>query len=499
MIHNRGSGVLLHITSLPSPYGIGDFGPSAYRFADSLAKARQRYWQFLPLNPTQIVHFNSPYYSPSAFALNTLLISPDLLVREGFLEADDLEPMPLFPEKRVAFEAVTWYKDRIFAEAFYRFEYAAPSFGYERFCADNRWWLKDHALFTAIKALYRDQEWSKWPEEIRNRDPDALLEVRERLSDRIEKEYFLQYLADRQWSALHRSCTDLGIQIIGDIPIYVAYDSADLWANPGIFKLDSEMRPTVVAGVPPDCFSRTGQLWGNPVYRWSRHAEEGYDWWMSRIGRSAELYDIFRIDHFRAFADYYEIPAGARTAEDGSWVDGPGAKFFSALARRFPCFPIIAEDLGVNTPAVQALLDRFDFPGMKILQFAFGEGLPESPHIPHNYLKNLVCYPGTHDNNTIRGWFEEEASEEERRNLSAYVGREVNAESVHREFIRLAMTSVARIAIISMQDILGLGSEARMNFPSTTGGNWEWRMTLRQYEEAPFDELRRITILSGRG
>ena len=279
-------------------------------------------------------------------------------------------------------------------------------------------------------------------------------EMRRLLADRIQKEKFLQYLAARQWSALHRYCTDLGVQVIGDIPIYVAYDSVDVWRNPEIFKLDEDLRPTVVAGVPPDIFSKTGQLWGNPVYDWPALRERGYDWWMRRIRRSGELYDLFRIDHFRAFADYYEIPAGDKTAEHGTWVDGPGTDFFEVLARQFPCFAIVAEDLGANTPAVQVLLDRFGFPGMKILLFAFGEGLPRSAHIPHNYVPNLICYTGTHDNNTARGWFEEEASEEDKQRFFAYIGREVTADEVPRELILLAMRSVARTSIIPMQDIL---------------------------------------------
>lgn len=499
MIHTRGSGVLLHITSLPSGYGIGDFGPSAYRFVDALTEARQHYWQILPLNPTRVEHASSPYYSPSAFGINTLLISPDQLIRDEFLRQADLEPLPGLPEGWVAYEAVAWYKDRLFSAAYQRFLHAGPpERGYEEFCSRNAWWLEDHARFVALKDHFRGQEWNRWPEGIRTRQPESLKEMRRLLADRIQKEKFLQYLAARQWSALHRYCTDLGVQVIGDIPIYVAYDSVDVWRNPEIFKLDEDLRPTVVAGVPPDIFSKTGQLWGNPVYDWPALRERGYDWWMRRIRRSGELYDLFRIDHFRAFADYYEIPAGDKTAEHGTWVDGPGTDFFEVLARQFPCFAIVAEDLGANTPAVQVLLDRFGFPGMKILLFAFGEGLPRSAHIPHNYVPNLICYTGTHDNNTARGWFEEEASEEDKQRFFAYIGREVTADEVPRELILLAMRSVARTSIIPMQDILGLGAEARMNYPSTSDGNWEWRMTPAEFADAPFDRLRRLTELCGR-
>ncbi len=499
MIHTRGSGILLHVTSLPSAYGIGDFGPAAYRFVEALERARQHYWQILPLNPTRARYGNSPYSSPSAFAINTLLISPELLARDGFIAPEDLEPHPDLPEDRVAFEAVAWYRERLLGLAHRRFCESEPESDYESFCTRAAWWLDDHALFTALTDHYHDLPWNRWPEEVRTRLPEALEEMRERLTDRIGKEMFFQYLADRQWSALRRHCTDRGVQVIGDIPIYVAYESADVWANPGIFKLDGNLRPTVVAGVPPDIFSSTGQLWGNPVYDWAALQAQGYDWWVRRIARSGELYDLFRIDHFRAFADYYEVPAGDATAERGTWVDGPGADFFEALARRLPCFAIVAEDLGANTPAVQGLLDRFDLPGMKILLFAFGEGIAKSAHIPHNYIPNLICYTGTHDNNTSRGWFEEEASEEDRERLYAYIGKEVGADTVHRELVRLGMTSVARVCIVPMQDVLGLGAAARMNYPSTAEGNWVWRMTPEEFDEAPFEWLRGLTVLSGRG
>ena len=499
MIQVRGSGILLHITSLPSEYGIGDFGPAAYRFVEALEQARQHYWQILPLNPTQAGYAHSPYSSPSAFALNTLLISPEMLVRDGLLRKSELEPAPEFSERRTAYKAAAWYRERLFSMAYRRFRGSGPDREFETFCDASRWWLDDHALFVALKDHFHGEAWDRWPEEIRSRQPEALKEMRELLEERIRKEKFLQYVAARQWSALRRHCARHGIQVIGDIPIYVAYDSGDVWANPGIFKLDENLRPNVVAGGPPDIFSKTGQLWGNPVYDWPVLKKLGYDWWVRRIARSGELYDLFRIDHFRAFADYYEVPAGDATAEHGTWVDGPGADFFETLARRFPCFAIVAEDLGANTPAVQARLDRFDLPGMKILLFAFGGGIEKSPHIPHNYVPNLICYTGTHDNNTARGWFEEEASEEDKARFFAYIGRKVGADEVHRELIRRAMTSVARVCIIPMQDLLGLGSEARMNYPSTTEGNWVWRMTPEEFAGAPFEWLRGLTELTGRG
>lgn len=357
MIQTRGgSGILLHITSLPSPYGIGDFGPAAYRFVEALERARQHYWQILPLNPTEAAYAHSPpYSSPSAFAANTLLISPEMLIREGYLRKSELEPAPGFPDGRAAYEAAVWYHERLFAAAYERFRYSGPDRRFEAFCDGGAgWWLDDHALFVALKDHFRGQAWTRWPDEIRAREPEALKEMRELLDDQIRKEKFLQYIAARQWSALRRYCTDHGIQVIGDIPIYVAYDSVDVWANPpGIFKLDEDLRPTVVAGVPPDIFSKTGgQLWGgNPVYDWAALRKRGgYNWWAGRLARSGELYDLFRIDHFRAFADYYEIPAGDPTAEHGTWVDGPGAGFSRRSSESTPALPSSPKTWGGRTP-----------------------------------------------------------------------------------------------------------------------------------------------------
>ncbi len=498
MIRTRGSGVLLHITSLPSPYGIGDLGPSAYRFVDFLVDAGQTYWQILPLNPTRVIYASSPYCSPSSFANNSLLVSPDLLVEDGLLDATDLKPVPSFPGARVDYVAVTTYKERLFDRAYERFRRVEGTCGYERFCAENAWWLEDHALFVALKARFGGLAWNEWPRRIRDRKPDALEEERDRLADRMEREKYLQYLFDRQWSALRRYCARSGVQIIGDIPIYVAYDSVDIWKNPDIVKLDTHLRPTVVAGVPPDRFSETGQLWGNPVYDWEALRARGYDWWLQRIARAVSLHDMVRIDHFRGFIDYWEVPAGEPTAERGTWVDGPGMDFLLRLARRSPCLPIIAEDLGANTPPVQQALDRLDLPGMRILLYAFGRALPESPHIPHNHIRHCILYTGTHDNNTVRGWFDREASREDKNRFFDYIGRRVPPGRVHWEFIRLAMSSVAGIAIIPMQDLLGLGEEARMNLPGTTEGNWEWRMLQEQFAGAPTDALRLMTVLSGR-
>jgi len=497
-MNQRGSGILLHVTSLPSAYGIGDLGPEAYRFVDLLANAGQRYWQILPLNPTCPGFGNSPYQSTSAFAGNTWLISPEQMVADGLLDPGDIRDPPAFPEDRVDYRAIVDHKKGLFGRAFERFRERGPDFHYKEFAARNVSWLDDYAIFVALRERFAGKVWGDWPSDIRDRHQDALRTYGTELADRILEEKFLQYIFDRQWKSLKNHCRSRHIQIIGDLPIYLTYDSVDLWANPGLFKLDGQKKPAFVAGVPPDDFSATGQLWGNPVYDWPALRDRGYDWWIRRVRRSAELYDLFRIDHFRAFADYYEIPAGDGTAERGTWVDGPGPDFFETLARHLPCFSIVAEDLGANTPAVQELLDRFGFPGMKILLFAFGEGLPRSAHIPHNYVPNLICYTGTHDNNTARGWFEEEASEEDKQRFFAYIGQEVPADEVAGELILLAMRSVARISIIPMQDILGLGEEARMNYPSTSEGNWEWRMTPAEFSGAPFARLLRLTELCGR-
>ncbi|MBE0478944.1 4-alpha-glucanotransferase, partial [Candidatus Aerophobetes bacterium] len=411
----RTNGVLVHITSLPSPYGVGDVGPEAYKFVDFLAEAKQNFWQLLPLTPTHPVYGNSPYTSSSAFAANSLLISPDMLINQGFLEKKDVRPVPSFPQGWCDYQEATSFNAGILNCAYERFcAKKEKDYEYERFCKENSAWLEDYVLFVALKERFEKRAWVTWPPEVRDRKRHALAALKEELRERIKQEKFFQYLFFSQWRALKRYCNEKGIQIIGDVPIYVNYDSADVWANPEIFKLDEEKKPSVVSGVPPDYFSKTGQLWGNPIYRWEALEHTGYRWWVQRVKHNLTLFDVVRVDHFRGFMACWEVPAGERTAVKGKWVEAPGEDFFHTLGRHLPYLPIIAEDLGVITPDVREVMQKFDFPGMRVLLFAFGEDNPAHPYLPHNYVKNCVVYTGTHDNNTARGWFEKEAAMEEK-------------------------------------------------------------------------------------
>ncbi|MDI6876982.1 MAG: 4-alpha-glucanotransferase [Methanomicrobiales archaeon] len=493
IMKTRRSGIFLHIASLPSPFGIGDLGSGAYRFADFLKESGQTYWQILPLNPTREPCGNSPYDSPSGFAYNTLFISPERMVQEGLLDQSSLEIVAEYPESRIDYGSVCAHKAHISHVAYEEFRTSALSCEFQSFCARNAYWLDDYALFAALTAHYEEQPWTAWPPEIRDREPGALAAVREELRDRIEQEKFLQFVFHRQWTDLKDYCHRRGIYIVGDIPIYVSYNSVDVWTLPHLFQLDGEKRMTRVSGTPPDIFSATGQLWGSPVYRWDAMREEGYAWWKQRIRRTLEMYDYVRIDHFRGFFQYWEVPAGDATAEHGQWVDGPGEEFFRALEQDIPSLPLIVEDPGANPPDIQQTIDHFGFPGMRVLVFAFGEDLPRNPFIPHNYDRNLIVYTSTHDTNTARGWFEQEAAPEDRERLFRYLGREIDADEVSGELVRLAMQSVANTAILPMQDLLGLGAEARINRPATTSGNWRWRLTPEQLASAPKERLREMT------
>jgi 4-alpha-glucanotransferase len=495
----RGSGILLHLTSLPSCYGVGDLGPEAYRFADFLARTRQTYWQLLPLNATSSQFGNSPYSSSSAFAGNPLLISPDLLVEEGLLSRDDLRELPSFPQKRVNYPLTAKHKRRLLERAYERFRDGATTDPlFESFCRDNADWLDDYALFAALRERFRDKSWVAWPTELKERNASALAQWGSRRREEITKQRFLQYIFFQQWTALKSYCNRKKILLIGDLPIYVDYDSADVWANSRIFKLDAEKRPTVVAGVPPDYFSATGQLWGNPVYDWEALRTSAYRWWLDRLRLNCLRFDRLRLDHFRGFVAAWEVPAGAADATNGRWVEAPGSDFFDTVVREFPTSRFIAEDLGLITPDVRELMTRFGFTATKVLLFAFGPDLPQNPYAPHNYERNSVVYTGTHDTNTVRGWFEKEASREERWRFFDYLGRKVRASQVHWEMIKLAWLSVAKTAITPMQDLLGLGAAARMNRPSTPLGNWEWRLAPERVTTSLADELTRLTELSGR-
>jgi 4-alpha-glucanotransferase len=494
----RGSGILLHVTSLPSPYGIGDLGPGAYRFVDFLTETKQSFWQILPLNPTDPAYGSSPYHSISAFASNPLLINPELMVADGLLTKSDVGTVPDYPKGRVAYPAAIAFKERLFHLAHERFKSKRDTHDYERFCSDNSSWLDDFALFVALKTHFHGKVWTEWPQEVRDGQPEALDVLRGQLHERIELHRFLQYLFFQQWGSLKAYCNQRGIQIFGDIPIYVEHDGVDVWRNPEMFNLDSDKRPLVVAGVPPDYFSETGQLWGNPIYRWEALKDRGYAWWIQRVEHNLKLLDLIRIDHFRGLIGYWEVPVGEKNAINGRWVEAPGENLLNVLYKRFPHLPVVAEDLGVITPDVREIMHQFELPGMKVLVFAFGEDLPTNPYIPHNLPRNCVLYTGTHDNNTVRGWFEREATPEIKERLFRYLGREVPAEDIHWELIRLAMMSVANMVIFPMQDILGLGEEARMNRPATKEGNWRWQLLPDQLTPSVAERLLEMTERYGR-
>ena len=494
----RGSGILIHITSLPSSHGIGDMGPDAYAFVKFLVETRQSYWQILPLNPTDTIHHNSPYSSLSAFAGNPLIISPDLLAREGYLKDEDVASPPRFPNESVDFPAVISYKEKLFHLAVNRFKQRKDKSDYERFCLENSEWLDDFSLFMAIKSRFQGQSWDRWPRGLRDRQPEAIKEMRKLLHERIEREKFFQFLFFEQWYALKRFCHQHGIQIIGDIPMYIAHDSADVWISPKLFKLNHRKRPRVVSGSPPDTFFEAGQVWGTPVYQWDVLKKTGYEWWCKRLENSLRLHDFIRIDHFRGFVAYWEVPADKKTAVKGQWVDGPAADFFDALFKKFSCLPIIAEDLGMITAEIRELINRYDFPGMRPLIAAFSENPATHSSAPHNVERHSVVFTGTHDFNTVRGWFENDANPKNKECLFRYLGRMVPVEDIHWEFIRLAMMSVANTVIIPMQDVLGLDMTARMNRPGTVNGNWEWRLSLEKLTLSITEKLKGMTELYGR-
>jgi len=486
VLSQRASGVLLHPISLPGFHGCGDLGPEAHRFAQWLSGAGQRFWQMLPVGP--LGYGNSPYSALSAFAGNPLFVSLDRLVDEGLLPRGAVADPPRFSPTHTDYAAARAWREeklRIAFDAFGKRTSDHPS--YDVFCSQNASWLEDFALYSAIKRARRDRPWTEWEPELRMRDPQALDKARHALRREIDQQRFEQFLFARHWQVLKGHCATLGVALIGDLPIFVAHDSADVWAHREMFFLDEQGQPTVIAGVPPDYFSATGQRWGNPLYRWDEATPR---WWLSRFTHLLQMFDALRLDHFIGFTRYWEIPATEPTAINGRWVPGPGARLFERLGNA----PLIAEDLGAVTPEVTALRDRFGFPGIKLLQFAFGTD-PQAPtFLPHNYDRNSVAYTGTHDNDTTRGWFEK-LDEKERRHALDYLG--TAGREIDWEMIRAVWSSVANIAIAPMQDLLGLGSEARMNLPGTSQGNWEWRLA-----ESPDAQLQRrlqhLTQLYGR-
>jgi 4-alpha-glucanotransferase len=494
----RGSGILLHVTSLPSPYGIGDMGPQAYGFVDFLSEARQAYWQVLPLTATDYQYECSPYNCMSAFAGNKYLISPELMVKHGYLSRSELKTAPKFARRAAEFPVAAAYREYLFDKAYVRFTRRRQYAGYIRFCKDNRSWLDDYALFAVLKRSFHNAVWNQWPAPIARRDPYVLRSLRKLLKPAIEREKFIQYVFAQQWAELKKYCNRKKISVIGDIPIYVDFNSVDVWVHPEMFKLDKNGNPTHVAGVPPDYFSRDGQLWGNPLYCWPLMAKNKFRWWSDRIGHNLRRFDIVRMDHFRGFVAYWQVGAGSKTARRGTWVKVPAVKLFRKLKKRFDGLPIIAEDLGTITPDVRALMHRFGLPGMRVLLFAFGDGDSANPYLPHNHVEDCVVYTGTHDNNTVRGWFEQEASIREKKMVSAYVGKRITARNVHEVFVLMAMGSVANTVIIPMQDVLGLSAKARMNRPATIRGNWRWRLIPGQLSSTTAVRLGAMTAMYGR-
>ncbi len=488
----RGSGILCHITSLPSAYGIGDLGPEAFRFVDLLAQARQKYWQILPLNPTDAIFYESPYSSLSAFAVNPLFISPERLADDGLLTKDDIAAPPFEQNGSVDYEAVKKYKMDALAIAFKRWTSTSDK-DFDDFEKEHSFWLDDYALFSVLKDQFDGASWVDWPVELRDRHTSALAQKRKELAEKILFVKFHQYLVHKQWKALKAHCAARNVKIIGDLPIYVEHGGVDVWCSPELFKLNEVKRPYVVAGVPPDYFSKTGQRWGNPIYNWEKMQQNKFAWWSNRLAQNLKLFDIVRIDHFRGLVAYWEVPAEEKTAVKGEWVKVPTDDFIAALQKACPNFNVIAEDLGLVTQDVIDTLERNELPGMKVLQFAFGDSLETNAFLPHNYEENCITYTGTHDNNTTLGWYHEEATDKDRWNLGAYFSKEITEDNVVDNLIELALSSRANVAIVPVQDILGLDETHRMNTPGTTEKNWMWRLAKNQLAPENLQWLAELT------
>jgi len=496
-VKERKAGILLHITSLPSPYGIGDVGVEAKAFADFLYRSKQKYWQILPLNPTEGGQGHSPYSAISGMAGNTLLISVDQLAKEGLIDKKELSKYHLPNEGKVDYKAVESFKEELLNKAYWCYLKQDNRKDYQDFCAKESYWLDDFAMFILLKQLNEGKPWFQWKDEYKLRDQEALHLLQKENEDELYRIKWLQYIFDKQWKQLKSYCNERNISLIGDLPIYVSYDSADVWSNNEIFAIDESGNATGIAGVPPDAFSADGQLWGMPVFKWDILKERNYDWWISRIKRNIELFDLVRIDHFRAFAAYWEVPANSSTAKNGEWKQGPGSDFFKAVKEALGELPFIAEDLGDVDDTVFSLRDEFALPGMKVLQFAFGNDLPQSVHIPHNHSKNFIVYTGTHDNNTTRGWYKD-ADEHTRRLLNEYAGKDITEEEVHWVLCKMAYASVATTVILPLQDVLNLDETARMNIPASTESNWAWRVTPGQVNKTTEDKLKKLVYMFNR-
>ena len=482
MEFERSAGILLHPTSLPGKFGIGDLGNEAFKFIDFLVQAGQKLWQVFPLGPTG--YGDSPYQCFSAFAGNPLLISPEKLKENGFLSDEESNTPFESDPKKIDYGKVIDFKKSLLQKSYKNFSSNSNGLekDFEKFCKEHTEWLDDFSLFMACKDHHNGNVWSSWEKGLVQREESALNQWKKKLSDEIQYQKFVQFIFFRQWKAVRGYANEKGIKIIGDMPIFIAYDSSDLWSNKELFTVDEEGKLTFVAGVPPDYFSSTGQLWGNPLYKWDVMEKDDFIWWRKRFSSLFELVDIVRVDHFRGFEAYWKVPGDAKTAESGKWIKAPGEKLFNTLKKHLGDLPILAEDLGVITPPVEALRDQFGFPGMKVLQFAFGTGM-ERKFLPHNFVPTCVVYTGTHDNDTTRAYFEKEMKKEGNIYKHAQMYLNYFGDNILSELIRAAYASVAAIVIIPMQDILNLGGEARMNFPSTTGGNWTWRFTWDQISE----------------
>lgn len=489
---SRTSGVLLHVTSLPSPYGVGDFGPTAMSWLDRLSHAGQSWWQALPLGPTG--YNNSPYQPLSSFAGNVLLLSPDWLMEDDLLKASECAHDP-FPEAAVDYAAAVAFKHRLMETAWKRFKAGGRSEwrrAYEQYCYDQKHWLDDYAAFQALKAKFGNIHYLQWPAELVNRNSVALERTRRELSDEIGQITFAQFLVFRQADRLKAYAHKNGLRLVGDLPFFVSDDSSDVWSHPELFLLDEQHRPLVVAGVPPDYFSAQGQLWGNPLYDWGVLRQSGYRWWIDRVRSLLTHVDLIRLDHFRGFVAAWHVPATAVTAETGHWVPGPAADLFHAVENELGGLPFIAEDLGMITSDVYALRDQFHLPGMRILQFAF-DGHRDNPNLPENFVWNTVVYTGTHDNPTTRGWFEDLAADQKENIWNYMKQRGVRSGEVARGLMELAWSSTAALAIVPLQDLLNLGSAARMNIPGHPEGNWRWRCTEEMLSDEPFEWLSNLT------
>ena len=502
IIDKRSSGILLHITSLPSPYGIGDLGPEAYNMADLLVAAKQRYWQILPLNPTEMGMGNSPYSSRSAFAGNPLLLSPDVLLEEGLIEKKDLKGSPGSKDDRVDYGKAAEFKQRIWDAAYRNFRSGKAAHlrtAFDQFKVEHAAWAIDYARFAVFKEHFGGRSWVHWDDPIKRRDQPATDALAQLLAQRIDHELFLQFLFHRQWEALRNYCEARDLHFFGDMPFYVSHDSADVWSNPEYFKLDRDGQPTAVSGVPPDFFSDTGQLWGTPVFDWKTLEKHDHDWWLRRIEHNLKQFGLLRLDHFRAMSAYWEVPAGEETAMNGKWVESPGNAILQKVKSRFDPMPIVAEDLGEIDEPVRELMREFDLPGMRLLIFAFIDDIAfESSFLPHNHIKNCIVYTGTHDNVPVRAWYED-ATAREKDQLAQYTNDKIDKNNVHEVMSRLALGSVAQLAVLPMQDVLGLGKEAIMNKPGSGDQNWEWRLKPGQFSINEAQSWGKLVEMFGRG